>query len=297
MDFDTFQQLAAQTSRFTDGANAIRYSIAAIRDELDLIEARHAALSDDEHGPPLSSESMQAILWYYTEILRHLHLSLADVAAQTLERNKRRWKDSEAGAALFDEDYAEDEQLPRQFEFHLKPVGTRDVRLTMPTPMGPFQIGNVVNSNVEPDDHYRFHDVLHMALAALLGWSPVLRTLVKRKRKSNPAVDEAEDGARAQDEEESLVSIIYARAKAHGLFANLNVLDPHLLRQVLSLVKHREVAVRSPEEWSKAILTGFAVFRQVIRAGGGVIRGDLHKRTLTFLRLEDPGKLNWGEAT
>ncbi len=58
-------------------------------------------------------------------------------------------------------------------------------------------IGDRLTDNrLEPDD-YRFHDVFHLAYAAILGWSPVLRALFKVKRKSCPKIDENQDGARA----------------------------------------------------------------------------------------------------
>jgi hypothetical protein len=44
---------------------------------------------------------------------------------------------------------------------------------------------------------YRFHDVFHLAFAAVLGWSPITRALLKRKRKSSPEVDEVEDRGRS----------------------------------------------------------------------------------------------------
>ncbi len=58
-------------------------------------------------------------------------------------------------------------------------------------------VGDRLTDNaIEPDD-YRFHDVFHYAYVAVLGWSPVIRALLRRKRKSDPKLDDAEDGARA----------------------------------------------------------------------------------------------------
>jgi hypothetical protein len=39
------------------------------------------------------------------------------------------------------------------------------------------------------EDDYRFHDVFHLAHAAILGWSPVTRALFKVKRKSRQNLD------------------------------------------------------------------------------------------------------------
>ena len=39
------------------------------------------------------------------------------------------------------------------------------------------RLGNDLMDNAYEDDGYRFHDVFHLACAAVLGWSPVLRAL------------------------------------------------------------------------------------------------------------------------
>ena len=56
-------------------------------------------------------------------------------------------------------------------------------------------IGDTLTDNVRDPDHYRFHDVFHLAYAAILHWSPVVRALIKQKRKSVQYIDENEDGA------------------------------------------------------------------------------------------------------
>ena len=51
--------------------------------------------------------------------------------------------------------------------------------------------------NIADADGYRYHDIFHIANAVFLGWSPVVRALLRCKRKSQPHIDENEDGARA----------------------------------------------------------------------------------------------------
>ncbi|WP_423959099.1 hypothetical protein [Candidatus Binatus sp.] len=46
-------------------------------------------------------------------------------------------------------------------------------------------------------DHYRYHDVLHLGHLVFLGWPPSIRSLLRRKRKSDLMVDDNEDGLRA----------------------------------------------------------------------------------------------------
>ena len=58
-------------------------------------------------------------------------------------------------------------------------------------------LGNELTDNAYENDGYRYHDVFHLAYAAVLGWSPVIRKLMDRKRKSDPQIDRIEDGGRA----------------------------------------------------------------------------------------------------
>src|SRR5947209_17483525 len=57
------------------------------------------------------------------------------------------------------------------------------------------QLGDPLKDNSAEIDGYRFHDCVHLAFVAVLGWSPVIRALMKRKRKSNKVKDDAQDGA------------------------------------------------------------------------------------------------------
>ena len=51
-------------------------------------------------------------------------------------------------------------------------------------------IGDRLTDNRTEPDGYRFHDVFHLAYVAHLGQSPVIRALLKQKRKSDPRLDE-----------------------------------------------------------------------------------------------------------
>lgn len=75
------------------------------------------------------------------------------------------------------------------------------------------KIGDPLTDNIGEGDMYRFHDVFHLAYAAVLGWSPVLRALLKCKRKSHPWLDENQDGARAILIEEGISTFVFNHAK------------------------------------------------------------------------------------
>ena len=133
------------------------------------------------------------------------------------------------------------------------------------------------------DDGYRFHDIFHLAHATILGWSPVTRSLLGRKRRSNAAVDEAEDGGRAIVVEEGVAALVFAYATRHNYLDGVNRLDQQLLDSIQLVVSGTEVGVRSSADWEHAILAGYEMFRQLVLNNGGTVTFDADARTLTFL--------------
>lgn len=67
-------------------------------------------------------------------------------------------------------------------------------------------IGDRLTDNAMTADDYRFQDVFHFAYVAVLSWSPVVRSLLRLKRKSDPKIDDAQDGARATLIEEGVTT-------------------------------------------------------------------------------------------
>ena len=72
----------------------------------------------------------------------------------------------------------------------------------------PMQIGNVLRDKSAEPDGYRFHDAFHIGLMTKIGWSPVMRNNLNLRRRSNPDIDEFEDGGRAIVAEESFVNTL-----------------------------------------------------------------------------------------
>jgi hypothetical protein len=146
------------------------------------------------------------------------------------------------------------------------------------------QLGDGLTDNVFDQDGYRFHDVLHLSHAALLGWSPVLRSLYKpkRKRRSKPGMDMNEDGGRAGVVEEAVAAAIFTYAEANNFLQGTQRVDWELLRFIKSITKKHEVKVRTEAEWEKAIVAGIRVWNEVKAHDGGTIVGDLYERTLRF---------------
>ena len=100
----------------------------------------------------------------------------------------------------FDSNFPEFERLPKCFKIEYIQRTPDRVALRW---NGVF-IGDPLSDNSHDESGYRFHDVFHFSYAAILHWSPTFRSLIKHKRKSEPKIDENEDGGRAIVVEEGL---------------------------------------------------------------------------------------------
>lgn len=211
-------------------------------------------------------------------------LKLEAIAEQNLQKIYDRWPPQkrylviESGGKDF-------EQLPPRMEvnFIQRKIGNR---LMVVQQIKGLNIGDPLTDNSRRADGYRFHDVFHLSYAAHLGWSPVIRALLKLKRKSDPQLDENEDGARAIILEEGIATWIFNHAKGgeRKLYADMTPgrLDYSLLKQVRSMVDGLMVADCPLWQWENAILDGFRVFRELYHHKGGTVIVDLKRHTLSF---------------
>ena len=124
--------------------------------------------------------------------------SITVIAEMNLQKFESRWPPADAVyTPLFDEDMSPLEQFPRKLSMHFIEQHTADGKPYVILQLNGVNIGDRLTDNRSEPDGYRFHDVFHLAYMAHLGWSPVIRGLLKLKRKSNPDLDDNEDGARA----------------------------------------------------------------------------------------------------
>ncbi|MFC4464548.1 hypothetical protein ACFPH6_08235 [Streptomyces xiangluensis] len=103
---------------------------------------------------------------------------------------------------------------------------------------------------------------------------------MKRKHRSNPAVDEAEAGGRAIAIEEGISALVFAYAADHDYLAGVQRLDHELLDTINRMVAHLEVSCHRIADWEKAILTGYEVWRTLNERGGGVVEFDMTRQSL-----------------
>lgn len=217
----------------------------------------------------------------YLEALHCTRMPFSAVVHSNLAKVRSAFIEPEAGELIdFDESFGSEEQLPRKFAIRIqqRPSGKSYLQWN-----GVF-IGDPLTDNISDPDGYRFHDVFHLANAAILHWSPVMRALIKHKRKSVPAYDEAQDGGRAIAVEEGVTAWIFTQAKELAFFEGQDRVSLSLLKSIGDFVKGYEVE-RSPLKlWERSIIQGYDVFRKIRASQGGWIVGDRATRTVKYER-------------
>lgn len=236
-------------------------------------------LSKDVDG---AEELLHTFIDCYLKTLQVSGLSFGEVARSNLAKTRGRFVQAEVAALpTFDGHFEAEERLPERFEIEItqRRSGRSYLRWN-----GVF-VGDPLTDNIGDADDYRFHDVFHFAHAAILHWSPVMRALIKQKRKSDKVVDEAQDGGRAIVVEEGLTAWIFSRAKELDFFQHQQSVSFDMLKTIADFVRGYEVEQCPLSLWERAILDGYAVFRQVRANQGGVIIGDRTARTIGYRPL------------
>lgn len=215
----------------------------------------------------------------YLEALHGTGLVFSDVVRGNLFKVQSAFLEPDPTQLIdFDATFGAEEQIPRKFVVRIsqRPSGKSYLQWN-----GVF-IGDPLTDNIGDPDGYRFHDVFHLANAAILHWSPVIRALIKHKRKSNPTYDESEDGGRAIVVEEGVTAWIFTQAKEVALFEGQNRVSLGLLKSIGEFVKGFEVDRCPLKLWERSILQGYEVFRQVREARSGWVVGDRDTRTISY---------------
>jgi NTP pyrophosphatase (non-canonical NTP hydrolase) len=258
MDFSAYQQAASETSQLRlggpQGVIAPMLGLAGetgsilsvykkyLRDGIDLAASRE-----------FLREELGDLLWYAAAVATACGLDLEDVAQANLRRTRDRYRREQAGGdrggvPVFDAGFPARERFPRRLvvavtERVLAP-GRRAAFLTLVSaepnafPEGPvtvdgkphgFQVGaelgDPLTDNSRRMDAYRFHDAIHLGFMAVLGWSPLIRALLRLKRKSSSEADECEDGARAIFAEEGLAAVLSRLAPRRTGFSSRASID------------------------------------------------------------------------
>jgi NTP pyrophosphatase (non-canonical NTP hydrolase) len=240
----------------------------------------HVSLGRIEGNRDTLSADLVEILRAIVQVADDADVSLQDAVSRNMVKAASRWPIERIYTPLFDDAFDEDEQLPRQIVMSIEEKIVGGKPFVIQKCRG-IKVGDRLTDNKTEQDDYRFHDVFHLAYAAILGWSPVTRALFRLKRKSNPAIDENQDGARAILIEEGVATWIFNHGAKLNNFGSIRSLDYHLLKAVKELVKGYEVEMCPLWMWEEAILEGFRIFRFLQTNRKGVVTADLEKRQIT----------------
>ena len=255
------------------------------------------------------AEELGDLLWYASAVCRHLG---ADIDA-VMKGDADRLQGVEPGTGRqrhepFDAGFPAEERFPRQLQVRFvedRSSGGPKVTMTLidavpnafpngavpqvqddKTKMKGYsvgkQLGDQVDNNSHHDDAYRYHDAIHLGFLAVLQWSPNLRNLLRIKRKSIPAVDDVEDGARAVFAEEGLAAILAKQAFVNDDYLEVRKVPEELLELIASVTDDLEVSVLPLWLWAEAICQGFQVMRLLARNGGGFVLADLDAGQLRY---------------
>lgn len=215
----------------------------------------------------------------YRQCLAVAQIDLAEAIEDNLAKVRGRFMDPMSmELPTFDCGYPEDERLPNWFRIEV--IEKQQEAVVLRWKGEP--LGEPLYDCVTPPDNYRFHDVFHIAFAAILHWSPTFRKLTGRKRRSNPLVDQEQDGGRAIVVEEGLVAWIFMQAKGRAFFEDCRCLPFDMLKQIGQFVTGFEAEACPLSLWERAILRGFEAFRTLAEKRNGIIVGDRAGRDISY---------------
>jgi NTP pyrophosphatase (non-canonical NTP hydrolase) len=294
--FNDYQSLAFKTAR-TDGRTLLEVCLAVLpqlgaellRATLPQIERTINRNIADRPTNTVLGE----ITWHLAAIASLYHVTLDEIVSVNREKVSFRMERG-SPTPLHDEGRPPHEQFPRVFDIAFVRIERDKSRMYFEGR----RLGNDLTDNRYEDDGYRFHDVLHLALIARLGWSPVFRGFMRRKR---PDVDNVEDGGRAKVVEELVLKAIHSegerqvrdrsRCSVTGpvrLFTERSTIPFGLLKTIRIWVSGLEVSKNAFWEWEDAICDGFEIFFQLRQHKQGTVRVDLVARQITFTPIVSP---------
>jgi NTP pyrophosphatase (non-canonical NTP hydrolase)/predicted Rdx family selenoprotein len=291
MEMNEYQELASVTDRVPGKAGVranskeVLVPLLGLSGEVGELLGEYKKYLRDEQGHELSVERIKDelgdIMWYLANLATKFDLEFEQVARWNLQKVNGRWgsADRSPTASLncgFDAAFPENERLPRRFTVTI----IDNVKGVAGLFSNGIKLCDLLSDDRSIEDGYRFHDVFHFTYAAVLGWSPVTRGMLKRKRKSDSRTDEVEDGGRAIAIEEGISSIVFSYATQRDFFVRDHYVSNELLRTIKDMTAHLEVARCTTGDWEKAIRVGFDVWRRVQDIGAADLIVDLDRRSV-----------------
>lgn len=287
MNFNEYQELAKKTDQRENNTEEVNRLIPLLGmiGEVGSVASEHKKRMRDKQSYTAFKDKFKKelgdVLWYISTLASDMEITMEDVAVTNLGWTKERWDDIKhfLPEKLFDEGFPLSEQFPREFIVEFRRSENDKSQMFVDGK----ELGSPLDDNAHEEDGYRFHDVFHLAFMATFGWSPVFRALMKKKRKSIPAIDNVEDGARAIVIEEGISAMVYEHAKDHNFYEGISVIDFDILNSIKTMVRNFEAKRISTSLWEKAIIEGYAVYRELRAKGGGKVYLNLNSQTIRFL--------------
>ena len=300
MEIEDFVERASTTDDLGSDEEALRIGLFGIAGEAGSVVSEAKKWFRD--GGPLPdlrervSEELGDLLWYVALVARRLDIDLGDVAAENLAKTDALWSSAIPPLPSYDDHPHGSQKLARQMRVRFEEDRSGDLPVVRMIPEGDLaervehererkrtkgQLGDVLNDNAAIDDGYRYHDIIHLGHAAVLGWSPVIRALTGAKRRDVGDCDRVEDGARAIAIEEGLAAFVFNYLEPAN-FA-VNAIGWDLFKHVRRTVRGLEVASQPVSAWRSAYEQAFKIFPRLRDAGGGVVECDLDARELRLV--------------
>ena len=178
MEFDEYQRTAVATDQNGPGdETGMMVALLGLAGETGSLLTLYKKWLRDRDSYQIMrervTEELGDVLWYVSTIATRAGISLEDVALRNIEKAQERWLPSNP-TAFFDEDCGNRERLPRSFSAEFRNSGDPE-KQRLEVYIDGEKCGSTLTDNAYKGDDYRYHDVLHLAFATVLGWSPVLR--------------------------------------------------------------------------------------------------------------------------
>lgn len=288
MTFDEYEKLAARTDSVPlQGDEKLHFLLLGIGDELGQINGlvkkfmRHDIAVDAKKNDVVAR--LGDALWYMARIADHLGVPLEQVARNNVAFLDRRWLQTSDSLFSSRQGFLDErgEELPAKLEFLLERKeedGIPKMRLSLSGRV----IGDTVDDNEYVEDHYRFHDVVHIGGLACLNWSPFFRKFLGLKRKHDKEIDRVEDGAKARDIEEAISILIFQYFEKNDFLKGATSVDTNFLRSLRTFAGLREVSWVTERQWEDLMMQTAAVIRAIIDAKEGYVVADLVEGRVSF---------------
>ena len=278
MDLDEYQRRAHKTARskdievFTLGLFGEAGSVASSIKKLKRDNPAEATVRSE-----IATE-LGDVLWYLAEIASYYGLKLSEVADANLGKTKYLF---EGNDVRLDKGAPKGQRFPDRVSVDFV-EGEDKVSIRVDGKA----FGDPLDDNAHSPDGYRFHDVFHLAYMTRLGWSPVTRKQLGRKRRYKADIDRIEDGARAIFLEEGISVFVFNQNERTNAgvstFSDRRNIPFGVLSAIKTMTKGLEVSCRDISAWRDAIAMGFGMFDRLDAHGGGTVTCDLVKRKLTY---------------